>query len=122
MDFAPASTRKLSALLLVFAATYFGVHLWIVLTALINDTDRTVFLDMAGESITYWSVFCVLGVVLGAFALRYERLSIWMQRAGLISAGCAGLVAGYLAEWWTSLYFLLPAIFLPLAHRRAAHA
>ena|SRR5437763_2048734 len=124
MGLAPLSARRLSALLLGFGAVYFAVHLWFVLSASFNvqGPDRVAFLDMAGESIAYWSLFCLSGVVLGYFAVRYAALGLLARCAVLLSSAGVGLAVALLAEWWASTYFLVPALFLALAHRQLAHA
>jgi hypothetical protein len=124
MDPKSRSTRGWSAGLLATAAVYFGIHLWFLLSALftLDNSSRSMFWDQVRESITYWFVFVVAGIALAFFAMRFNILSIGAQRTVLAVCVVTGVTAGLVAEWWTSLYFFFPVVFLALSHRRAVHA
>jgi hypothetical protein len=84
--------------------------------------DRTPFLREAREAIVYWSLFFIAGFGLAVLALLFGRFGVLAQRASLAGFVLVGLAVGSVSEWWTSLYFFVPAILLFMAHRRAAHA
>jgi hypothetical protein len=119
MDLNPRSTRWMCAALLAMAAIYFAFSLGFVLRALFNldNSDRAAFLDIARESIGYWSAFCVFALVLAFFAFRFDYQSTSTKRAVVVVCAITGAAAGLLAEWWVSLFFVLPAIFLALTDR-----
>jgi hypothetical protein len=48
-------------------------------------------------------------------------LSASARRATLVTSCVVAAVAGFWLEWWQSLYFLVPAVLLALAFRRAAN-
>jgi hypothetical protein len=124
MVFESQPTRRWSALILAFAVLYFGVHLWFLVAAAasLNNTDRADFFSEARDSMAYWSLFCLLGIAFAATALRFERLTTLSQRVVLVACAATGVLVGSIAEWWTSLYFVFPAVFLALSHQQAAHA
>ncbi len=101
------------------AAIYFAVSLGFILRALFNldNPDRAAFLDLARESIGYWSSFCVLALVLAVFVFRFNSHSTPTKRAVVVACAISGAAAGIVAEWWIGLFFVLPAIFLALSDR-----
>src|SRR5450755_1839568 len=123
MDPKSLSTRRWSAGLLATAAVYFGIHLWFLLSALftLDTSNRSMFWNQARESITYWFVFVVSGISLAFFAIRFNSLTVGAQRTVLAVCLIIGVTTGLVAEWWTSLYFFFPVVFLALSHRRAVH-
>lgn len=118
-DINPRSTRWVCTALLVLAAIYFAVSLGFILRALFNldNPDRAAFLDLARESIGYWSSFCVLALVLAVFVFRFNSHSTPTKRAVVVACAISGAAAGIVAEWWVCLFFVLPAIFLAVSDR-----
>jgi hypothetical protein len=118
-DLNPRLTRRVCAAVLVMAAIYFASSLGLILIALFNldSPDRAAFLDLARESIGYWSSFCVLALVLAVFVFRFNSHSTPTKRAVVVVCAISGVAAGMVAEWWTCLFFVLPAVFLALSDR-----
>jgi len=101
------------------AAIYFAWSLGFILKALLNldRPDRAAFLDLARESIGYWSSFCVLALVLAVFVFRFNYHGTPTKRAVVVVCAIRGAAAGVVAAWWTCLFFVLPAILLALSDR-----
>jgi hypothetical protein len=118
-DLNPRATRWMCAVLLVVAAIYFACSLGLILSALfkLDSPDRATFLDLARESIGYWSSFCVLALVLAFFVFRFNYHSTPTKRAVVVVCAISGAAASIVAEWWICLFFVLPAIFLALSDR-----
>ena len=118
-DLNPRPTRWVCAAPLVVAAIYFACSLGFILSALFNldSPDRAAFLDLARESIGYWSSFCVLALVLAVFVFRFNHHSTPTKRAVVVVCAISGVAVGIVAEWWVGLFFVLPAIFLAVSDR-----
>ncbi len=117
-----ASTRKIAVVLGLAAAIYFGVHVWFVVSgALALDSEnRAQLLDESAPTLAYWTLFIVAGAALAALAQRFHTFKVSTRRAVIVAMAILGVLAGSVAEWWTSLYYLVPALALALSRQGTA--
>ena len=123
MQFEPHRIRVVAALLYAAGGAFSFASLWLVLSEAFgfDEANRDFLLLEMRPVLLTWLLVCGAGAVFAVLAFRFATLSASARRATLVTSCVVAAVAGFWLEWWQSLYFLVPAVLLALAFRRAAN-